>query len=271
MSRAGDEPCRGAGVTWPSDLSVCGQYFKKYCSNLERNCSCQIARGALPNVGQTRPAETNASVTHVLIWLDCEKYQSFQGTLQCGGRQNTRNHAVNTHATMNHVDSAPQRAVGRDAVQSFEYIFGSYSTVRQLIMKYGNNSHALRQVSRALQAALNHDVSTIACDLTAPRFEADMVTVFPAANKLRVSGAYRYEAELDVCILLEYILATSPALVTKLLALRLSLGIIHSFEDIIPAVAGFLARYGKVFSSSPVPSYILRPLKRSFCTLLERW
>jgi hypothetical protein len=86
----------------------------------------------------------------------------------------------------------------------------------------------------------------VACDLKAPRFEADLVTVFPAATSLRVSGPDRYGAELDFCVLLEYILATSPALVTKLLALKLSLGFIHSFEDITPAVAGFLARYAQI-------------------------
>jgi hypothetical protein len=159
--------------------------------------------------------------------------------------------------------NSAQPAVGRDAMQPLEAMFAEHAAVRQLIMSHlgcrSLNAHALRQVSRAIRVAVNHDVSTVACDLTAPRFEADVVTVFPAATKLRISGPDRYGAEisgpdrygaeLDVCILLEYILATSPALVTKLVALTLSLGVICSFKDVAPAVADFLSRYAQVSQS----------------------
>jgi hypothetical protein len=76
------------------------------------------------------------------------------------------------------------------------------------------------------------------------RIKSRLDTVFPAAAKLFVSWPdLRNIGERAVC-LLKHLLPTTPALVTKLLALRLSLGIVASSQAIAPAVAGFLSRYG---------------------------
>jgi hypothetical protein len=160
-------------------------------------------------------------------------------------------HHQSHHLTMHLVNSsyAQPPPMGGEPGQSFEAVVGAHATIRQLIMshlKEDKSTHALRRVSRAMRAAVDDTITTVACDLDGPRFETEMATVFPAASKLCVSWPDDTEDPEEpqvFYILLEHIMATSPALVTKLLALRLSLGTFEADGDITNAVARFLSRY----------------------------
>jgi hypothetical protein len=153
-----------------------------------------------------------------------------------------------TH-TMYVAGSSAPPAAGRDAGQGFACIFGSHATVRQLITSHlkKKEKNYLRGVSSVTRAAVNQNVNTVQCAEHNPRFDKELAKVFPAATNLCVSmnHAGGLAKGLDASVLLEYIVGTSPALVTKLQMFSLSLGTIGSFEDVTPAVAGFLARYGQ--------------------------
>jgi hypothetical protein len=136
-----------------------------------------------------------------------------------------------------------------DSTCCFAHVFGSHATIRQLVLSHltKEDADAVRQVSRDARAAVNDNVKTVKCHLDAPRSRTELAAVFPQANRLHVvvqTASYDdddgddddgdddddQDSEEDVCDLLESILATSPALVTKLQALKLSLGYI-GFDD----------------------------------------
>jgi hypothetical protein len=136
----------------------------------------------------------------------------------------------------------------------FEYLFCAPATIRQLVLGHLTKEavDALRQVSRDVRAAVNENVVTVSIELNGPRSNTDLAEVFPGASRLRVTirpweeycvAQHVLTKEAAVCTLLERIvLATSPALVTKLQGLTLSLGNIHFVDAIAAAVAGFLSR-----------------------------
>jgi hypothetical protein len=106
-----------------------------------------------------------------------------------------------------------------------------------------------------MRAAVNHTVSTVVCDLNGPRFENEVETAFPTANKLHISwNSWEATSAPDFCLMLKNVLATSPGLVTKLVDLRLSVRI-ASIEDIAPAIASFLSRCVHSGMSHPAPPW----------------
>jgi hypothetical protein len=133
----------------------------------------------------------------------------------------------------------------------FTHALGAHATIRQLVLGHLDKEEAdtLRQVSQATRSAVNRNVTTIVCDMQAPRFETELATVFPAADKLHVVLMRELPlTDMHLCIFLEYISATSPALLTKLQALTLDLGM-KSCDEIRAAVARFLSRCGVVSTS----------------------
>jgi hypothetical protein len=153
---------------------------------------------------------------------------------------------VLTH-TMHLADSSALSPVGRDCDQCIAYILGTHATIRHLVLSHLEkvDTETLRGINRAMRAAVNQSVTTIQCGIQAPRCETELAMTFPAATKLRVSMLQLgCSTELDACVVLEYVMATSPALLTKVLAVSLGLGIIRSCEDITPTVANFLSRCG---------------------------
>jgi hypothetical protein len=157
-------------------------------------------------------------------------------------------------------------SAGLESLCCFEYLIGAHATIRQLVLSHSTKAQgdALRQVSRGLRAAVNTNVETVILELNAPRCDTELAEVFPEANRLRVVipnpgdrtsgpgrrhvGLPQLTSELSVSALLEHVWATSPALVTKVQALTLSLGTISSVDDITAAVADFLSRCGKARS-----------------------
>jgi hypothetical protein len=106
-------------------------------------------------------------------------------------------------------------------------------------------SRRLRQVNRAMRAAVNRTVTTVTCSLTGPRFEGELATSFPQADRLDVIfDGSEDVTHVDVSLFLDYIPATSPALVSRLVALDMDLGSAASDQDIAAAVASFLSRCG---------------------------
>jgi hypothetical protein len=142
--------------------------------------------------------------------------------------------------------SSSQSSTGLQPACCFERIFATHATIRQLVLGHLTKEEGgiVRQVSRAVRAAVNHNVSTVDCELAAPRFETELAEVFPAANRLRVVMQADCFTDDDVCFLLEYILATTPALLSKLHGVTLILGAISAFEAVAGAVAEFLSRCG---------------------------
>jgi hypothetical protein len=140
--------------------------------------------------------------------------------------------------------SSAQASTGLPPACCFERIFATHGTIRQLVLGHATKEEAdvLRQVSRAVRSAVNHNVSTVKCELAAPRFETELAAVFPDATRLRVQMEADSFTDVDVCFLLEYILATTPMLVSKLQGVTLTLGAISAFEEVTGAVQGFLSR-----------------------------
>jgi hypothetical protein len=140
------------------------------------------------------------------------------------------------------------RGAGGASVHQLADVFGRHATIRQLILGYLDKEEAdtLRQVSRAVRVAVNHNVTTVRCGLDTPPFEVDLATAFPGADKLRIFMRHGSLAEIDTCVLLEYISAASPAFVSNLRVLTLSLGKLVSYEEVTQAIATFLSRCEQV-------------------------
>jgi hypothetical protein len=164
--------------------------------------------------------------------------------------------------------------VGLGDVHSFSSICETHATVRQLILSHleRGQTKALRGVNQAMRAIMNENTSTIECHLHAPRFETELATVFPAATKFQVCMHSDSIPELDACVLLEYIPSTSPVLLTKLLALSLSLGTIDEGKDITPAIAGLFSRCDHASpSGGAVPSTCRSPAHHDFFCIVSRF
>jgi hypothetical protein len=131
----------------------------------------------------------------------------------------------------------------------FAHVCETHDDMLQLIISHlpPGASGCLRQVNVSMRAAVNRTVSTVACSLRGARFSSELATTFPRADRLKVdlhsSGDITHT---DVRFFLEYIAATSPALVNRSCALALNLGNAAPSEEIHVAVASFLARYRSV-------------------------
>jgi hypothetical protein len=121
----------------------------------------------------------------------------------------------------------------------------THETILQLVIRQlpAGASGCLRQVNRAMRAAVNRTVTTVACNLTGPRFEGELAESFPEADNLRINfSSSEHITHVDVSLFLEYILATSPALVSKVVALDLNLGLAATEDAVTASVASFLFR-----------------------------
>jgi hypothetical protein len=101
----------------------------------------------------------------------------------------------------------------------------------------------LRQVNRGMQLAVNHTVETATCNTESPLVASELSSVFPGADKLRIAiGSVREVASMDVCMFLDAILVTTPALVSKSRAVQLHFqqGVKH--QAVREAVTHFLSR-----------------------------
>jgi hypothetical protein len=166
----------------------------------------------------------------------------------------------------------------------FEHIFSAPTPIARIILSRltKEDADALRQVSRDVRPAVNSNVSTVVCWSNGPRCDTELAVVFPQANTLRIrTDAWSWShptPELDICALLEHILATSPALVTNLQALDVQLGCVrsdHMDDDIEASAAGFLSRCDRVrmllcamFIVRSVPA--IPPYCVHLCCIIER-
>jgi hypothetical protein len=184
---------------------------------------------------------------------------SHEGLVTTTRRYQLERHHCMTITSIKRIMQGPGRpTAGLVPVCCFEYTFSAHATIRQLVLGHltKEEADALRQVSRGVRTAVNDTVVTVVIEPNAPRSDTDLAQVFPEANMLRVMMQRRsaladllhYDVqqlvteEDSACTLLEHISATSPALLTKLQALTLTLGTIPSVNQIAAAVAGFLSR-----------------------------
>jgi hypothetical protein len=85
-----------------------------------------------------------------------------------------------------------------------------------------------------MRAAVNGTVSTVFCSLQGPLVTRDLAATFPRATKLQVDMESAAEVTpADARLFLEYIPATSPALVENVVALGLDLGSAAPSEEIM--------------------------------------
>jgi hypothetical protein len=140
------------------------------------------------------------------------------------------------------------------------YILTAIPNIRHLLLSClaKVDVDALRQISRDVRAAVNDNVSTVKVQLDPPRCHHELAAVFPYANRLHISlyeGINWCDAadewdfdERDPWESLVDTLATSPALLANLQALKLDLGDERGVDGTVPgrSVARFLTRCGQV-------------------------
>jgi hypothetical protein len=145
-----------------------------------------------------------------------------------------------------------QRAGSNEADGTGQYFIDVATNhgVFQLITKHmpPGGGATLRQTNRDLRAAVNSCVSTVACDLSAPRFDRELAGVFPEATTLRLSLEHsKGLAAADVWLFFDHILETTPALVERMETITINLG---SNTDCEGAATRFLSRYGPPTSAA---------------------
>jgi hypothetical protein len=126
-------------------------------------------------------------------------------------------------------------------------VAATHANVLDLLLSHLPSSGAsrLRNVNRVLRRAVNRRVSIVACALGAPRFSSELADIFPQAEQLRVdvdSESSALTATQDTAMFLDYILAMSPVLVTKICALKLLMNSVSTFDSIKDAVTTFVTR-----------------------------
>jgi hypothetical protein len=130
----------------------------------------------------------------------------------------------------------------------FANVCGTHDTILQLMISQmpAGASGRLRRVNRGMRAAVNRTVTTVVVNMTGPCSENELAASFPQAEKLRVLLDSPHEiTHVDVSQCLEYIMSTSPALLSKLVALKMDLGSAGTDQDVTLAMASFLSRCGQ--------------------------
>jgi hypothetical protein len=126
-------------------------------------------------------------------------------------------------------------------------VLATHANVLHLVRSHlpPDGASRLRNVNRVLRTASNRCVSIITCALSAPRFSSELADVFPEADQVRVDldlESSALAAAQDAAMFLDYILAVSPVLATKMRALKLFMNSASTFDAIRDAATSFVSR-----------------------------